>query len=32
MTGKLRDAGWRLEAWGWRKLKSGWEAKVVDVS
>lgn len=32
MTGLLRDAGWQLECWGWRKLKAGWEAKVVDVS
>ena len=31
-TGKLRGAGWRLECHGWRKLKTGWEAKVVDVS
>ena len=28
----LRKAGWAMEAWGWRKLKTGWEAKVVDVS
>lgn len=32
MTGKLRDAGWRLECWGWRKLKEGWHPKIVDVS
>ena len=29
---KLREAGWTLIAHGWRKLKTGWEAKVVDVS
>lgn len=29
---KLREANWRLEVHGWRKLKSGWEAKVIDVS
>lgn len=28
----LREAGWTLEAWGYRKLRSGWAAKVVDVS
>ncbi len=28
----LRRAGWTLKAHGWRKLKTGWEAKVVDVS
>jgi hypothetical protein len=32
MTGLLRDAGWLLECWGWRKLKTGWEPKVVNVS
>lgn len=28
----LRKAAWTLKAHGWRKLKSGWEAKEVDVS
>lgn len=28
----LRKAGWTLAAHGWRKLKTGWEAKVMDVS
>jgi hypothetical protein len=26
-----RDAGWKLEAHGWRKLKAGWQCKVEDV-
>ena len=29
---KLRAAGWRIECHGWRKLKEGWQAKVVDCS
>jgi hypothetical protein len=28
----LREAGWQMEAWGYRKLKTGWQAKIVDVS
>lgn len=28
----LRDANWSIEVHGWRKLKTGWEAKVVDLS
>lgn len=28
----LRKAGWTLSAHGWRKLRTGWEAKIVDVS
>lgn len=33
MIGKLREAGWLLEAHGWKKNKAGkWEVKVVDVS
>lgn len=28
----LRKAGWMLNAHGWRKLKTGWTAKIVDVS
>lgn len=31
-TSKLRRAGFRLECWGWRKLKTGWTPKIVDVS
>ena len=29
---RLRDAGWRIECHGWRKLKTGWQEKVVDLS
>jgi hypothetical protein len=28
----LRDAGWRIVVHGWRKLKSGWACREVDVS
>lgn len=28
----VRDAGWRIEVWGWRKVKNRWQARVVDVS
>lgn len=28
----MRKAGWTMEAHGWRKLKTGWAAKIVDVS
>lgn len=28
----LRDAHWRIEVHGWRKLKAGWQAKVIDLS
>lgn len=31
-TSKLRDAGFRLEVWGWRKLGGRWEPKIVDLS
>lgn len=30
--GALRDAGWRIVVHGWRKVKSRWECRVVDVS
>ena len=30
--GAVRKAGMRVEIHGWRKLKKGWEAKVVDLS
>ena len=28
----IRDAGWRLEVHGWRKVKNRWTCRVVDVS
>lgn len=28
----IRRAGWRLELHGWRRLKSGWAARRVDLS
>lgn len=28
----LREAGWVLHAHGWRKLKTGWACKTVNVS
>ena len=31
--GAMRDAGWTIQAWGWRKLaKDGWQPRVVDLS
>ena len=30
--GAVRKSGMRVEVHGWRKLKSGWEPKVVDMS
>ncbi len=31
-VGAVRDAGWRIEVWGWRKVKGRWQPRVVDVS
>jgi len=28
----LRDAGFRIEVWGWGKVKNRWNCKVVDLS
>lgn len=28
----IRDAGWRFEVHGWRKVKNRWTCRVVDVS
>lgn len=28
----LRDAGFRIEVWGWRKTKNRWVCRVVDCS
>ena len=31
--GAVREAGWRVEVWGWRKSAAGrWTCRVVDVS
>jgi hypothetical protein len=31
-VGALREAGWLLEVWGWRKKNNRWECRKVDVS
>ena len=31
-TPKVREAGIRIQVWGWRKLKAGWQARIVDLS
>lgn len=28
----VREAGWEIQVWGWRKLKSGWAPIIVDLS
>ena len=28
----VRKAGWTIQVWAWRKLKSGWAPKIVDLS
>lgn len=28
----LREAGWRIEVWGWRKRRGLWEPRIVDLS
>lgn len=28
----VRKAGWRIEVWGWKKIKNRWELKTVDLS
>lgn len=28
----VREAGWRIEVWGWYKDKNRWKVKIVDVS
>lgn len=28
----VRKANWRIEVWAWRKLKSGWAPKIIDLS
>ena len=31
-TPDIRDAGWRIEVHGWRKVKGRWQCRVVDCS
>ena len=31
-VGAVRDAGIRIEVWGWRKVKNRWMCRIVDVS
>ena len=28
----VREAGWRVEVWGWRKVNNRWRLKAVDIS
>lgn len=30
--GSVREAGWRIEVWGWRKVNNRWQVRIVDVS
>jgi hypothetical protein len=30
--GAVREAGWQIEVWGWKKVKNKWQCRVVDVS
>lgn len=29
---ELREAGWSLQVWGWRKRKGRWEPRIVEMS
>jgi len=31
-VGPVREAGWRIEVWGWRKVGGRWKVRVVDCS
>lgn len=31
-VGFVRDAGWRIECWGWHKKGRFWEVRIVDLS
>ena len=31
-VGIVRDAGWCIQVWGWRKVKNRWQVKIVDLS
>lgn len=30
--GAVREAGWTIQVWGWRKVKGRWRLAVLDVS
>ena len=30
--GAVREAGWKVEVWGWRKVKNRWQCRIVDIS
>jgi hypothetical protein len=32
LVGRVREAGWEIQVWGWRKLKTGWAPKIADLS
>jgi len=27
----VREAGWQVEVWGWKKVKNRWEVRIVEV-
>ena len=29
---EIREAGWSLQVWGWRKRKGRWEPRIVEMS
>ncbi|MHC9085362.1 hypothetical protein ACYX7E_10020 [Luteimonas sp. RIT-PG2_3] len=31
-VGRVREAGWRIEVWGWHKVGNRWQCRVVDCS
>ena len=30
--GAVRDANWKIEVWGWRKVKNRYQPRIIDVS
>ena len=33
MVARVREAGWRIQVWGWARMRSGkWECRIVDLS
>ena len=30
--GRVRDAGWTIEVWGWHKVKNRWKVRIIDLS